>query len=101
MGLKCLPILRVCRNHHNYYRFFSDFSCRSTIPTAACCATFWPTPTCPGRSWPRDVRLNLIARNMAHYQQIYRTRILTLPHIADIEALMHIATLKSSDGLPL
>lgn len=48
-----------------------------------------------------DVRLNLIARTMAHYQQIYRTRILTLPHIADIEALMHIATIKASDGLPL
>ena len=48
-----------------------------------------------------DVRLNLIARTMAHYQQVYRTRILTLPHIADIEALMHIATIKSSDGLPL
>ena len=48
-----------------------------------------------------DVRLNVIARTMAHYQQIYRSRILTLPHIADIDALMHIATIKSSEGLPL
>ncbi|MBC7153898.1 MAG: Lrp/AsnC family transcriptional regulator [Rhodobacteraceae bacterium] len=48
-----------------------------------------------------DVRLSLIARNMAHYQQVYRSRILTLPHIADIEALMHIATIKATDGLPL
>ncbi len=48
-----------------------------------------------------DVRLSVIARDMAHYQQLYRDRILTLPHIADIEALMHIARVKSSEGLPL
>ena len=48
-----------------------------------------------------DVRLNVIARDMAHYQQIYRERILTLPHISDIEALMLIATIKDSAGLPL
>ena len=48
-----------------------------------------------------DVRLNVIARDMAHYQQIYRERILTLPHIADIEALMLIATIKSESALPL
>lgn len=48
-----------------------------------------------------DVRLNVIARDMAQYQEIYRRRILTLPHIADIEALMLIATIKDSAGLPL
>ena len=48
-----------------------------------------------------DVRLNVIARDMAHYQQIYRTRILTLPHITDIEALMHIASIKSDAVLPI
>lgn len=48
-----------------------------------------------------DVRLNVIARDMGHYQQIYRERILTLPHISDIEALMLIATIKESAGLPL
>ena len=48
-----------------------------------------------------DLRLNVIARDMAHYQQIYRTRILTLPHIADIEALMHIAEIKRGEELPL
>ncbi len=48
-----------------------------------------------------DVRLNLVARDMAHYQQIYRTRILTLPHIADIEALAQVATLKTDESLPL
>ena len=48
-----------------------------------------------------DVRLSVIARDMAHYQQIYRAGILTLPHIADIEALMHVARIKSEEALPL
>ncbi|MEO9779298.1 MAG: Lrp/AsnC family transcriptional regulator [Sedimentitalea sp.] len=48
-----------------------------------------------------DVRLSVIARDMAEYQQIYRTRILTLPHIADIESLMHLARIKSNEALPL
>ncbi len=48
-----------------------------------------------------DVRLSVIARDMAHYQQVYRSAILTLPHIADIEALMHIARIKSDEVLPL
>jgi Lrp/AsnC family transcriptional regulator len=48
-----------------------------------------------------DVRLSVIARDMAQYQHIYRTRILTLPHIADIEALMHVARIKSDEALPI
>lgn len=48
-----------------------------------------------------DVRLNVIARDMAHYQTVYRTQILALPHIADIEALMLIATLKDESALPI
>ncbi len=48
-----------------------------------------------------DVRLNVIARDMGHYQEIYRDRILTLPHIADIEALMLVSTIKDGGGLPL
>ncbi|MEX0366162.1 MAG: Lrp/AsnC family transcriptional regulator [Ruegeria sp.] len=48
-----------------------------------------------------DVRLSVIARDMSHYQQLYRDRILTLPHIADIEALMHIARVKSDEVLPV
>jgi Lrp/AsnC family transcriptional regulator len=48
-----------------------------------------------------DVRLSIIARDMAHYQAIYRGKILTLPHIADIEALMHVARIKSDEALPL
>ncbi|MFD0982480.1 Lrp/AsnC family transcriptional regulator [Tropicimonas aquimaris] len=48
-----------------------------------------------------DLRLVIIARDMAHYQHLYRTRILTLPHIADVEALVHVATIKSREILPL
>lgn len=48
-----------------------------------------------------DVRLSVIARDMAHYQHIYRNQILTLPNIADIEALMQVALIKSNESLPL
>ena len=48
-----------------------------------------------------DVRLSVIARDLPHYQAIYRDRILTLPHIADIEALMHIARVKTDEALPV
>lgn len=48
-----------------------------------------------------DVRLSIIARDLAHYQALYRDRILELPHIADIEALMHIARVKTDEALPL
>jgi len=48
-----------------------------------------------------DVRLSVLAKDMSHYQQLYRDRILTLPHIADIEALMHIARVKSDEVLPV
>lgn len=48
-----------------------------------------------------DVRLKVIARDMQHYQKLYRDMILTLPHIADIEALMHVARVKADEALPL
>lgn len=48
-----------------------------------------------------DVRLNVLARDMGHWTGIYRDRILTLPHIAEVEALMLVATIKDSGGLPL
>jgi Lrp/AsnC family transcriptional regulator len=48
-----------------------------------------------------DVRLSVIARDMAHYQLIYREKILALPHMADIEALMTVATLHDDESLPL
>jgi len=48
-----------------------------------------------------DLRLSVIARDMPHYQEIYRDRILALPHIADIEALMHVSAIKDERTLPL
>lgn len=48
-----------------------------------------------------DVRLALIARDLGHYQEIYRDRVLTLPHIENIEALMHVARIKDAETLPL
>ncbi|QEE36143.1 Lrp/AsnC family transcriptional regulator [Octadecabacter sp. SW4] len=48
-----------------------------------------------------DLRLSVIARDMGHYQQIYRDSILALPHMADIEALMTVATLYDDESLPL
>ena len=48
-----------------------------------------------------DVRLNIVARDMRHYQEIYREKILTLPHIADLEALMHVSEIKRGETLPL
>ena len=48
-----------------------------------------------------DVRLSVIARDLSDYHRIYRERILTLPHIADIEALMQVAVLKTDERLPL
>jgi len=47
------------------------------------------------------VRLSVIARDMAHYQSVYRDKILTLPHIAELEALMHVATIKTTETLPV
>ena len=48
-----------------------------------------------------DVRLHLVAKDLPHYQSIYRQRILTLPHIADNEALMTVSTVKMDMDLPL
>ena len=48
-----------------------------------------------------DVRLQVLARDMSHYQEVYRERVLNLPHIADVEALMQVATVKTGEGLPV
>ncbi len=48
-----------------------------------------------------DVRLSLIARDLPDYQRIYRDEVLTLPHIADIEALMTVASVKADESLPI
>ena len=48
-----------------------------------------------------DWRASVIARDMAHWQQVYRDRILTMPHIAELDALMLVATIKDSEDLAL
>ncbi|WCR10178.1 Lrp/AsnC family transcriptional regulator [Paracoccus stylophorae] len=48
-----------------------------------------------------DLRLSVIARDMAHWQQIYRDRILRLPHVSDSDALMLVSTIKDSAELAL
>lgn len=48
-----------------------------------------------------DVRLSIVARDMPDYQRIYRDSILTLPHISELEALMHVATIKTAEALPI
>ena len=48
-----------------------------------------------------DVRLNVLARDLEHYQEIYRDKILSLPHVLDIEALMLVSDVKSAPGVPL
>lgn len=48
-----------------------------------------------------DLRLGIVAQDMAHYQKLYREQILALPHIADIEALMHVGRVKYDRELPL
>lgn len=48
-----------------------------------------------------DVRLHILARDMAHYQQLYRSRILTLPHISELEALVQMAEIKAGEALPI
>lgn len=48
-----------------------------------------------------DIRMDVLARDLAHYQDIYKSRILALPHIADIEALMLVSEVKNTEALPL
>lgn len=48
-----------------------------------------------------DIRMDVRARDLAHYQEIYKTRILALPHLADIEALMLVSEVKNTENLPL
>lgn len=48
-----------------------------------------------------DLRLSVIARDMAHWQQLYRESILTLPHVSDSDALMLVSTIKDMQEMPL
>lgn len=48
-----------------------------------------------------DIRMDVAARDLAHYQEIYRDRIMALPHILDVEALMLVSELKNTESLPI
>ena len=48
-----------------------------------------------------DIRMDVRARDLGHYQEIYKERILALPHINDVEALMLISEVKNTEALPI
>ena len=48
-----------------------------------------------------DIRMDVRARDLEHYQEIYKERILALPNISDVEALMLVAELKNTDSVPV
>ncbi len=48
-----------------------------------------------------DARLHVIARDMLHYKEIYHQRLLALPHVAEIEALMVVAEVERAQVLPI
>lgn len=48
-----------------------------------------------------DIRMDVIARDLAHYQEILKHRIMDLPHVADIEALLLVSELKDDEWLPI
>ena len=48
-----------------------------------------------------DIRMDVRARDLNHYQDIYKTRVLALPHITDIEALMLVSEVKNTERLPI
>ncbi len=48
-----------------------------------------------------DVRMDVMARDLEHYQEIYVEKILALPHLSDVESLMLISEIKNSAELPI
>ncbi len=48
-----------------------------------------------------DIRMDVMARDLTHFQEIYVEKILALPHIADIESLLLISEIKNAAQLPL
>lgn len=48
-----------------------------------------------------DIRMDVRARDLLHYQDIYKSQILSLPHIMDIEALMLVSEVKNTGRLPI
>lgn len=92
MGYEVEVSLRFTLDKTNPRAFDEFIEAAKTVPEVIGIETFL------GRV---DVRLNVIARDMSHYQEVYRSRILALPHIAELEALMLISTIKDGEGLPL
>ncbi|MFU8898196.1 Lrp/AsnC family transcriptional regulator [Roseinatronobacter thiooxidans] len=92
LGWQVEVSLRITLDKTNPRAFDEFISAARTVPEVLEIQTFL------GRV---DVRLNVIARDMVHYQQLYRDRILPLPHIADLEALMHLSDIKSDTSLPV
>jgi Lrp/AsnC family transcriptional regulator len=48
-----------------------------------------------------DVRMDVLARDLDHYCEIYREKILALPHVAEIEALLLVAEIKNTERVPI
>ena len=48
-----------------------------------------------------DIRMDVRARDLKHYQEIYKSSVLALPHITDIEALMLVSEVKNTERLPI
>ncbi|MGE4610682.1 MAG: Lrp/AsnC family transcriptional regulator [Paracoccaceae bacterium] len=48
-----------------------------------------------------DIRMDVRARDLNHYHEIYKTRVLALPHINEIEALMLVSEIKNTERLPI
>jgi len=92
LGFEVSVSLRITLDKTNPRAFDEFMAAARTVPEVCEIQTFL------GRV---DVRLHVLARDMAHYQEIYRERILTLPHISDIEALMHVAEIKRNKALPI
>ena len=92
LGYEAEVSLRITLDKTNPRAFDEFIDAARAVPEVAEIQTFL------GRV---DVRLSVLARDMHHYQKVYRDRILTLPHIADIEALMQVAAIKTGQGLPI
>ncbi len=92
LGWEVEVSLRITLDKTNPRAFDEFIAAARTVPEVLEIQTFL------GRV---DIRLNLIARDLAHYQEVYRDRILPLPHIADLEALMHLSDIKHAESLPL
>ncbi|MEO1918520.1 MAG: Lrp/AsnC family transcriptional regulator [Paracoccaceae bacterium] len=48
-----------------------------------------------------DIRMDVRARDLNHYHEIYKARVLALPHINEIEALMLVSEVKNTERLPI